>query len=182
MSDPGALTGPRAMSALSPSRAPKRKSPNSHHHFKSRLVARPTIRELFSRRMWVSELALIWKARREATRRTTRKKPAKWTFFRPAHAARHGVDQIVFDVLGDASIKKLPRVRILVAPPASLRTSSPGAHASRTTPISRARPPTKRPPCAAQFGSKFDQIGRFRRAFSGPRLSSGCFRCTSIRR
>jgi hypothetical protein len=81
--------------------------------------------------MGVSELALIWKARREATRRTTRKKPAEWAFFPLAHAVRHGEDQVVFDALGDASIKPLPRVRILVAPPASPITRSPRAPHSR---------------------------------------------------
>src|SRR5436190_6929444 len=40
--------------------------------------------------------------------------------------------------------------------------AAPSTDASRTTPVSRAYLRTKQP-CAAQFGSKFDKVGRFRR-------------------
>jgi hypothetical protein len=48
-----------------------------------------------------------------------------------ARDARHGDHQISFDGPSDASIKQLPRVRILPGPPASPLTRSPGASPTR---------------------------------------------------
>jgi len=69
--------------------------------------------------MWSDEHALIRKAPRKKTRGTTRKRPAEWVFSPLAHVGRHGEDQIVVDARGDASIKQLLWVRILVGPSAS---------------------------------------------------------------
>jgi hypothetical protein len=69
----------------------------------------------------------------------------------PAHVRRHGKEQIVFDARGDASIKQLPRVRILCSPPARRANFSPAHLEARNEPVLRDFPGIEVTPIDSNF-------------------------------
>jgi hypothetical protein len=95
--------------------------------------------------MPVPELTLIWKTPPKDNRDATRKKPIEWAFSPSVMLLDTGSVESSFDALSDASIKPLPRVRILVGPPTSLHVGVVSVCVAREAP-QRGLSFVKRPP------------------------------------